>query len=313
VLTTLLAGQVDVGRIGLDPGLFNAIQRGVDLRIVATQASSEPNANGVSFVVRKDLIDSGRVRTDADLQGLKIALPGRGGSLEYVVARAMEAGGLTLTDAELVVLNFPSMVAALSTQAIDLALLPEPLASIAVQNGSAVKWKGVSDVIPGFQQTVVVFSPQLAAQSDPATRWMTAYLRGIRDYNDAFRKDLHRPETVDALAGAFGIKPTLFEGMGFMHINPDGKVNLDSIQDLMQWYVQMGYLSEPIDLSKAVDSSFVDAAVASWERTSDYGRTGQAQARGVGAARLGFRQSVPRLHSVRHDARADGLPHRPWR
>jgi NitT/TauT family transport system substrate-binding protein len=262
VFTTLIAGQVDVAGLGIDPGLFSAIQRGVEFRIVATQASSEPSANGAFFVVRKDLIDNGRVRTDADLKGLKIAVPGHGSSLEYVVAKAMEAGGLTLADAELVVLNFPAMVAALGSQAVDVALLPEPLATIGIQNGSGVKWKGVADVVPGFQQTVVVFSPQFAGQRELATRWTTAYLRGIRDYNDAFKKNQHRPETVEALAGAFTIKPTLFDSMGFMHINPDGKVNLASIQDLMRWYVQMGYLSEPVDLTRAVDPSFVDAAVA---------------------------------------------------
>jgi ABC-type nitrate/sulfonate/bicarbonate transport system substrate-binding protein len=50
--TALLAGELDVSGIPVDPGLFNAIQRGVDFRIVATQASSKQDANGVFFVVR---------------------------------------------------------------------------------------------------------------------------------------------------------------------------------------------------------------------------------------------------------------------
>jgi NitT/TauT family transport system substrate-binding protein len=262
VFTTLIAGQVDVQGLGLEVGIFSAMLRGVEFRIVATQASSEPNANGIFFVVRKDLIDNGRIRNDADLKGLKIAVPSRGSSPAYAVARAMEAGGLTLNDAELVELGFPAMVTALANQAIDVALLPEPLATVAMQNGSGVKWKGVGDVVPGFQHGVVVFTPQFAAQRDLATRWTTAYVRGIRDYNDAFRKNLHRPETVDALAGAFGLKPALFDGMSFLHMNPDGRVNVDSIQDVMRWYVKMGYLSEPVDLTRLVDSSFVDAAVA---------------------------------------------------
>jgi NitT/TauT family transport system substrate-binding protein len=154
------------------------------------------------------------------------------------------------------------MVTALGSQAIDVALLPEPLASVAIENGSGVKWKGVGDVVPGFQHGVFVFAPQFTAQRDLATRFATAYLRGIRDYNDAFRKNLHRPETVDTLAAVLNIKPTLFDSMGFPQLNPDGKVNLATIQDVMQWYVQMGYLSEPVDLSRVVDSSFMEAAVA---------------------------------------------------
>jgi NitT/TauT family transport system substrate-binding protein len=262
VFTTVISGGVDVAGLGLEVGVFSAMLRGVEFRIVAPQANSEPDANGTFFVVRKDLIDTGRVHTDADLKGLKIAVPGHGPTQEYVVARAMEAGGLTLTDAEVVGLGFPAMVTALDKQAIDVALLPEPQATIAVENGSGVKWKGVADVVPGFQQTVVIFTPQFAAQRDLATRWTTAYLRGIREYNDAFRKNQHRTETVESLAGAFAIQPTLFDGMSLPHLNPDGKMNLTSIQDGMRWYVEMGYLSEPVDLTTAVDSSFVEAAVA---------------------------------------------------
>jgi ABC-type nitrate/sulfonate/bicarbonate transport system substrate-binding protein len=119
----------------------------------------------------------------------------------------------------------------------------------------------VADVVPGFQQTVVVFSPRFASRRDVATEWMTAYIQGIRDYTDAFTKNRHRPQTVETLAGLLGIQPALFDEMGFMHIDPDAKVNMASLQDLMSWYVDMGYLSRPIDLTRAVDPSFAKAAV----------------------------------------------------
>jgi len=222
----------------------------------------EPNGNGVFFVARRGLVDAGRLRSYADLNGLKIAIPDRRSSLEYVVTRALEAGGLTTGAAELVVLPFPAMLAALATQGIDMALLPEPLATQAVHNASAVKWRGVADVVPGFQLTVVAFSPRLVAQRDVAARWMTAYLRGIRDYNDAFVKNTHRAQIAGALASLFSIDPKLFDDMGFMHIDPDGKLNLASMEDLTRWYVKMGYLSDPVDLARIVDASFVEAAVA---------------------------------------------------
>jgi NitT/TauT family transport system substrate-binding protein len=234
-LATLITGQIDVAGNGVDPGLFIAIQNGLGFRIVATQASSEPGGNGGFLVVRKDLIDSRKVQGFTDLKGLKIGIPARGNSAEYIVAKAMHAGGLDLNDANLVSMNFPAMVTALSTGALDLGLLPEPLATVAVQSGSGVKWKGYADLAPGIQQTVVVFSPQFAAQRDVATRWMTAYIHGIRDYNDAFVKSIHRPQTVVTLASVFSIEPNLVDGMSFTHIDPDGKVNVASLQDLMSW------------------------------------------------------------------------------
>jgi NitT/TauT family transport system substrate-binding protein len=260
VFPTLIAGQIDVAGLGMEVGMYNAMLRGVEFRIVA-QVGSEGSANGVFFVVRKDLIDSGQFRTEADLRGLKIAVPSRGTTFGYIATRALAAGGLTLDDAELVELNFAAMVTALGSHAVDVALLPEPLATVAVQNGSGVKWKGLSEVVPDFQQGVTVFSPQFAAQHDLATRWTTAYLRGIREYNDAFRKNLHRPETVETLAAVLGIKPALFDGMGFAELNPDGKLKLETIQNVMQWYLQMGYLSESVDINRVVDASFMEAAV----------------------------------------------------
>jgi hypothetical protein len=50
--------------------------------------------------------------------------------------------------------------------------------------------------------------------------------------------------------------------MGFPQLNPDGKVDRVTIQNVMQWYLQMGYLSEPVDLTRVVDASFMEAAVA---------------------------------------------------
>jgi NitT/TauT family transport system substrate-binding protein len=256
----LLSGDVDVIGGPLDPGLMSAIQRGVDFRIVATQASNEPGGNGAFLVVRKDLIDSGRVRTEADLKGLKIAIPAH--QEEYVMSKVMQAGGLTLGDADLVLLSFPAAVTALGTGAIDVGMLAEPLASVAVKNGFGVKWKSYGDIVPGIQTTVVIFSPRFAAQRDLATRWMTAYIRGIRAYNDAFVKNINRPQTVEALAGIFSIDPRLFDVMGYPHLDADGKVNMQSMVERMQWYVQAGYLSAPIDLARVVDMSFAEAAVA---------------------------------------------------
>jgi NitT/TauT family transport system substrate-binding protein len=262
VAAALTAGEVDVAGLGIDSGLFTAMEQGVDFRIVATQVSSEQGANGAFFVARKELIDTGRVRTFGDLRGLKVGIPARGTSTEYLLARAMEASGSTIGDLNLVVLNFPATLSALGTGAIDVGYLPDPLATVAVQNGAGVKWKAVSDVAPGLQIAAVVFSPQFIAQRDLATRWMTAYVQGIRDYNDAFVKNTNRPATVKALADALSISPALFDGMGFARIDPDGKVNVASVEDLMRWYVKMGYLIAPVDLASMVDPSFADGAVA---------------------------------------------------
>ena len=154
------------------------------------------------------------------------------------------------------------MVTALASKAIDVGVLSEPQATIAVQNGTGIKWKGYADIVPGIQQTVVIFSSEFAANRDIADRWMTAYIRGIRDYNDAFVKNTHRQLTVETLANALSVSPKVFDDMSFSHIDPDGKLNLAAMEDQMRWSVQMGYLPGPVDMASVVDPSFAEAAVA---------------------------------------------------
>ena len=72
------------------------------LKIVATQPSNEPNASGGTFVVWKEVIEKHRTMGYADLKGLRIGIPARGNSVEYVLDRATPAGVLSLADAEIV-------------------------------------------------------------------------------------------------------------------------------------------------------------------------------------------------------------------
>src|SRR5436309_8313327 len=64
--------QLDVGGGAPNAGLFNAVAREVQLFIVADKGSTPPGYGFQAFVIRKDLIDSGRVKTIADLKGMKI-------------------------------------------------------------------------------------------------------------------------------------------------------------------------------------------------------------------------------------------------
>src|SRR5262249_61131568 len=69
----LAAGQVDAVAVGLLSGTFNAIARGIGIRVVADSGMVSPDpANGFSaafaFTTSKEMIDSGRIRDFADLK-----------------------------------------------------------------------------------------------------------------------------------------------------------------------------------------------------------------------------------------------------
>jgi NitT/TauT family transport system substrate-binding protein len=52
----------------------------------------------------------------------------------------------------------------------------------------------------------------------------------------------------------------LYDEMGFDWIDPDGKVNLASLEDQMRWYVQTGDVPAPVDVAGLVDEAPAAAA-----------------------------------------------------
>ena len=263
MLPALASNQLDVASGNIAPGLFNGSENGLCLKIVGSMSRQEPSANGVFLFARKDLVDGGMLRDYGDLRGLHIAVPGRDSTSEYVLAKELSAGGLTMKDVHVVQMSFPTILVSLANKAIDAALLPESLASAAADKQLGFKWKPVSDVAPGTEFGVILFSPQFAAKRDLAVRWMAGYLQGARDYDAAFFHDVKREAIVDRLTKASPTKdPRLYDEMSFPRIDPNASLNLDSLDDQLNWFVEAGELHDPVGLDQVVDQSFAHEAVA---------------------------------------------------
>jgi NitT/TauT family transport system substrate-binding protein len=215
-------------------------------------------------MVRKDLIDSGQVRDYGDLRGLTVVTSAPGNSTEVDVAAALEKAGLTLADVNFQHMSFPDMITAFQNRAIDAAIVIEPYVSRIEKLGSAVRWKGTLDFYGNQQVAVIMYGPKLVEeQQDVARRWMTAYLRGVRDYNDAFSpKRLRRDEVIQTLIKHTPIKDaSVYEEIRPAGLDPDGRVEMASVRRDLAYYEQTGKLSQPIDLSKVIDTSFAEYAV----------------------------------------------------
>src|SRR5262249_44838393 len=135
-IAALGTDQMDVAQGGWVPGLFNAIERGIGLRMVGTAAVHAPGRSQL-LVARRDLIDSGEVREYAGLKGRKIARPAALGIAPLAIEKALALGGLQDTDVDYVGLGFPDTVAALANKAVDLAYLSEPFATSSIEQGFA--------------------------------------------------------------------------------------------------------------------------------------------------------------------------------
>jgi NitT/TauT family transport system substrate-binding protein len=262
-LPALAASQVDVSGGSLSPAYLNAAARGLGMKIVAELNSNEPDGSSGYIVVRKDLTDSGAVRDWPDLRGMRAAVSARGSVVDYQLARGLDQGGLTITDVDVVEMSFPDMVPAFGNRSIDVASMTEPLVTIAVERGLATRWRSVGDYLPGEVPAIMSYSPDfLAKQPELGHRWVTAYLRGARDYNAAFRRGEGRDDVIQILARHTNVKDTsIYDRMGLSTINPNGTVRLASLYDQQAWWGEQGFLQGSVDLETLVDSRFTEAAL----------------------------------------------------
>src|SRR4051812_27942717 len=101
--TPLLAsGQLDVGSTSVQSAHFNAVSRGVALRLVVDKGHLEPGANTQAVVLRADLVPGGEPPPIAEIRGRTMAIstdPKQGGT-GFGVARMLATVGLTLDDVD---------------------------------------------------------------------------------------------------------------------------------------------------------------------------------------------------------------------
>jgi NitT/TauT family transport system substrate-binding protein len=262
-------GQLDVGAGGVAAGLFNAAARGVPLKIVADKGHMPgPRGKGDEYstlMVRKDLIKSGKIRGYADLKGTKIALVGGPGSIgEFAVAKALANANLTLKDVTTISMAYPDLVPAFANGGVDAAILIEPFQTFIESQGTGVIWKTYGDLFGHANQiAVIVYSDSFVAKKDAARHFMIGYLRGVRDYNDAFGpKRTNYGDVVNVIARDTHQKPQIIDEVRPPGIDPDGRLEMPSLQEQLEYFTRAGEVTGKVDLPAVTDRSFADFAVS---------------------------------------------------
>ncbi len=260
VIAQTSTGQLDASGGGWSLALANATLRGVPLKVVADKMSKQPGFTYYRISFRKDLFETGQLKEMAQLKGRKVGVTSAA-SMGVLLAPNLKEVNLTLKDLDLVPLPFPEMVTALANKSLDAAVLAEPLLAKAVGDGLVVKGKDLFDVDPAPSAGVIYFSPQFAQNVDGANRFVAAYIKGLRDYTDAFRKNKGKPEIVAILAKRTGIDATLFDKVEVPGFDPDGYADKRALEWGTNYWLSTGELAQAIDLNKMVDNSYVEAAL----------------------------------------------------
>jgi ABC-type nitrate/sulfonate/bicarbonate transport system substrate-binding protein len=262
--TLISTNQLDVAGPGVNLNPFQAAARGIGLKMVADKGQLRPGFGYVSLIVRQDLLDSGQVRSLADLRGRTIAKLAPCDAGDPPLQRGFDKAGLTREDLELVHMPFPDMNAALANRAVDAAWQLEPLSTLAIERGIAGRFAGGDELYPNQQISTLFYSPEFAARTDAAQRFMIAYVRSLRDYNDAFGKGIGRAEVAQILAKHTTVKDlALYDRLVPAGLDPDGAMNVQGMRDDIALWIRLGCTSpgDVADASRVVDESFASYAV----------------------------------------------------
>lgn len=252
-------GQMDVALGNVGAPFFNAVDRGLEVKIVAGNSFNQREATALAaapLLVRRQLMDDGTVRSAADLKGRKVAINVLGGIQEYALSQALEREQLTVRDVDVQTIAFPDMLTALSTGAVDAAQIPEPFSAAARDQGVAAVL--VSNPAPGAVVTAVLFGVNLLkADQEPAAR---AFLGALRKAANELQteQEIFSPENL-AIWSEYTRVPeqAIQKGAPYAYA-PNLVLDVKSVLDQQQFLLRQGRLEfrEALPESRIVDSRF---------------------------------------------------------
>lgn len=263
-MALLASNELDVGGGNISAGLFHAIAEGNGVRIVADKGSIRKNRSYQALIVRADHVASGRYRSPADLKGMTLALTALSGvSQEVALGKLLEREGLSLGDVNLVKLAYPEMNLSLREKHIDATLQLEPYLTQALREGYARLALPGHEIYPDQQSAVLMYSGAFRGKRDLATRFMAAYLLGVRDYEDSLdARGVLNPETAKKIRKYVNVPDAeLWRAMIPVGLNPAGYVNLKGIAEDLLWYEKRKHLKKSVAVGEAVDHGFIEAAL----------------------------------------------------
>jgi NitT/TauT family transport system substrate-binding protein len=265
-IPSLGSGEVDVGSGATSAGLYNAVKRGLNIKIVSDKARNTKGYGFEAIMVRKDLFDSGKVKSVKDFKGLKVAMSANGNSENALMNYALVQAGLKYSDIDPVFLGFPEHIPALANKAIDASLTVEPTISQLLKLDSAVRLIGADEIFPDFQTAVIYYSPKFAHdQPDNAKKFMVALVKAMRDYNDAL-KDGHlagpgADQIIKILTEYSFIKdPAVHRAIISQAVDPDGSLDTPSLQMAWQYFKDTNQIDGSVKVDDVVDLSYVHEA-----------------------------------------------------
>ena len=258
-IALLAQGRLNMIAGGISAGYFNALEKNLPITIVADRVTTPIGHN---LMLRPDLKDT--VKDLRALKGRIIASNGPGSISTYETGKMLETVGLSIADVEVKIFPFTQMALALNNKAVDAAIVIPPFVSQFIEQGHAVAFADADELINPRPLTIAVImvNTDWAKQNAELVRnYFHAWLRGVRDYCQAYHGGAARGAVVDVLIKSrTETRPELLEKYPWPARNPNGRLNVASMTDIQAWYLKNKFTTAEIAAERLVDNSYVDEA-----------------------------------------------------
>jgi NitT/TauT family transport system substrate-binding protein len=248
----LAQGQLDVNAGFVNVGLFNAIAAGTNIKVVADKGHIDPEGCADNaFVGTPEAVASG-IQPGMSISSDAVSVDG------YWLDLYLKDQGLTLDDVTLEKMFAPDDVNALRDGGIDVGMISEPWLTRGMTAGDFQMIIPIKDIAPGFQTATVMFGPNLLEKDpDLGVRFLKAYLKGVRKYNEGATD-----RNVEILAERLQIPAEDIKAMCWAHISNDGVPNIASILDYQAWAAENGNVPTQVTEDQLYAPSFLEEANA---------------------------------------------------
>jgi NitT/TauT family transport system substrate-binding protein len=246
---------------GISAGYFNALEKDLPITMLTDRVSTPIGHN---LMLRPDLKD--QIKEIKQLKGKVIASNGQGSVSTYEVGKILEKAGLTINDVEIKVLPFTQMAVAFANKAIDGAIVIPPFVWQLAEQNIAVPFADVDQLVEPRPLTIAVImvNTDWAKKNTQAVQnYITAWLRGSRDYCQAYHGGSTRQAIIDVLVSSgTERRPELLHKYPWPARSPDGRINVASMLDIQAWYVKNKLANVGFAAERLLDTSYIDRAVA---------------------------------------------------
>jgi NitT/TauT family transport system substrate-binding protein len=253
----LITGQVDVISGPVTAGMLNAMSQGEPVRFVADKGNLDTSAGCApsAFVVRRAIADAGVLSNAAEVKGMKISTTS-GNYISFMWELVLSDVNLTLADMKTNKLSEAEEIAALENGSLDMAVMSEPWLTQTLKGGKIAVWKTSPQVLPNATLGVVVFGPNLLrGDPDVGRRFMTAYLKAVRQYSEG-----KTDRNLKILSEFTKLSPEQLKEICWPPFKRDGSIDVTSITRFQEWAVKNKFLDTVTPPEKFWDGHFVEQA-----------------------------------------------------